>query len=118
MDDLSREIPVQRMSVASGRLVGIGDAGFDIGVVEAAAKLGVKQAALYLPDLHVASASHIQVDLEGLEDGAKLIVTVQAHARASMEMYAMAGVVHGLLAARDAAGCGSITEVELIQNVE
>ncbi len=117
MKDLTKEVPIQRMSVARGRLTGVGDAGFDLGVCEAAAKLGVKNAAAVNPDLHAIQATHIQVDIDPAEDGVDITVTVQATARDDLDGHALAGVAAGLLAARTSSGADARMEMFLVQNV-
>lgn len=118
MQDVGGSVPVKRMSVARGRMTGLAQAPIDIGTCEAAAKLAVKQCHLTVPDLHPVLVDHIDVLAEAEGDALAITVTVQAHARGTLEGHAIAGVMAALLAARTAAGVDArIEDVHLVQNV-
>ncbi len=119
MRDLTKEVPILRMSVAKGRLTGLPlDAAIDIGTLEAAAKLAVKRAAEWIPDLHPFHLGHIDVLAHGEDGHLDVTVTVQGHARADLDGHAMTGVVAALLSARTLAGAdAAIEDVRLVQNV-
>ncbi len=119
MKDLSKEVPILRMSVARGRLTGLPlDAAIDIGTLEAAARLAAKRAADWIPDLHAVQLAHIDVLAHGDEGHLDITVTVQGHARSDLAGHAMTGVVAALLSARTLAGVDAVIEdVRLVQNV-
>lgn len=120
MQDLTGEAPVRRMSVARGSLAPVAPgAKIDLGSCEAAAKLAVKQADRLLPDAHPFQVGHVDFLFGQTETGLDVTVTVQGHARASLDSHALTGVALALLAARQQLGPDvRLVDLQLVQNVE
>ena len=123
LKDLSREAPVQRMSVAQGRLRLLGTRPAleaDLaGAAKAAAVQAAKDAARILPTVHAVHVTDAFCDLTEEPDGWTATVTVRAYARATLEASALAGVAAALLTLWETVKGHSprIEELRLVQNV-
>lgn len=121
MRDVTGEVPSRRMSVASGRAVGVGEPGTEqVVAAKVAAVQAAKAASLLLPSMAPFQATDAFCDVECTAGEARVTMTVQGYARALLASAAMAGVMAALLTLLESAGhpAGSrVLDVAVVQNV-
>ncbi len=121
--DVTGETPVKRMSVARGRIHFQGGrphlSADVLGATQAAGVQAAKDASRTLPTVHAVAATDAFCGLAEELDGWTATVTLQAHARTSLESSAACGVAAALLTLWEAGKDRQprIESVELVQNV-